>query len=45
MKSQNFGVENRIWDSLIKIFKKYDKIYKVLIYGSRAKGNIKRDRI
>ncbi len=39
MKSQAFGIENRFWDSLIKVFKKYDKIYKVIIYGSRAKGN------
>ncbi len=39
MKSQAFGIENRFWDSLIKVFKKYDKICKVIIYGSRAKGN------
>jgi predicted nucleotidyltransferase len=38
MKAQDFGIKDKFWDKLIGVFKKYDKICKVIIYGSRAKG-------
>lgn len=34
-----FGIYQSTVELLISIFKKYEKIEKVVIYGSRAKGN------
>jgi len=34
-----FGIYQKTTDELMSIFKKYDNIEKVIIYGSRAKGN------
>jgi predicted nucleotidyltransferase len=37
----NFGLSKRSIDTLNNIFKKYDELKKVVIYGSRAIGNYK----
>jgi predicted nucleotidyltransferase len=37
----NFGLKNTSIDQIIKVFTKYPELEKVLIYGSRAKGNFK----
>jgi predicted nucleotidyltransferase len=34
-----FGIYQKTTDELMTIFEKYDSIEKVIIYGSRAKGN------
>lgn len=34
-----FGLKERYIDLLINIFKKYDGVDEVILYGSRAKGN------
>lgn len=34
-----FGIKERDLNLLINIFRKYEQINKVLIFGSRAKGN------
>ncbi len=36
-----YGLKDNILESVVKIFSKYHKIEKVLLYGSRAKGNYK----
>lgn len=36
--NQNFGLSSRDCDTLFNIFKKYNSIQKVYVYGSRAKG-------
>ena len=36
-----YGIKDNILDSIRRIFSKYHKIEKVLLYGSRAKGNYK----
>ncbi|CAN5318100.1 hypothetical protein BH10PSE19_BH10PSE19_22580 [soil metagenome] len=36
-----FGLAQSLYDNMVKIFKRYDKIDKVLLFGSRAKGTAK----
>lgn len=36
-----FGLKKSFYNDFVKIFKKYPKIDKVLLYGSRAKGTEK----
>ncbi|WIV12028.1 nucleotidyltransferase domain-containing protein [Proteiniborus sp. MB09-C3] len=36
-----YGLKDSILESIISIFARYSKIEKVLLYGSRAKGNFK----
>lgn len=36
-----FGLYQNSYEELISIFRKYENIEKVIIYGSRAKGNYK----
>ncbi len=36
-----FGIEESVYKRLIKYFKENDNIKKVVIFGSRAKGNYK----
>lgn len=36
-----FGIEERVYKELIKYFKESEHIKKVIIFGSRAKGNYK----
>lgn len=36
-----YGLPNRTISTLNRIFKRYDGIKKVILYGSRAKGNFK----
>ncbi|HEY8272216.1 MAG TPA: nucleotidyltransferase domain-containing protein [Pseudobdellovibrionaceae bacterium] len=37
----NFGLSNNVIDKINSVFKKYPSIEKVILYGSRAKGNYK----
>lgn len=41
MNSANTGLSAEVTDKLTIIFKKYPEIKKVVLYGSRAKGNYK----
>lgn len=36
-----YGLEDRILEKINHVFSKHSKIQKVLLYGSRAKGNYK----
>lgn len=36
-----YGVNDNVWEQIIKIVKGYEKIDEVVLYGSRAKGNYK----
>jgi len=36
-----FGLKDHILDKIRNVFSKYEQVEKVLIYGSRAKGNYK----
>ncbi|SHI62633.1 Nucleotidyltransferase domain-containing protein [Geosporobacter subterraneus DSM 17957] len=36
-----YGLKDSILENLVHVFAKYPKIEKVLLYGSRAKGNYK----
>lgn len=38
----NHGLKNITINKLIKVFDKYDRIEKVILYGSRAKGNFRK---
>jgi predicted nucleotidyltransferase len=37
----NFGLDDKVVDNINSIFKKYKNIDRVVLYGSRAKGNYK----
>lgn len=37
-----YGLRENVFEDIINIFAKHSKIEKVLLYGSRAKGNYKR---
>lgn len=39
MKTEKFGLKQATLDQLNQVFKQNPKIEKVIIYGSRAKGN------
>lgn len=41
MSSSNSGLSETVKEKLIGVFKKYPEIEKVILYGSRAKGNYK----
>ncbi len=41
MKKQKFGLSDEVIQSLKSVFQKHQAIEKVLIYGSRAKGNFR----
>ncbi len=41
MDNKRFGLSDKIITSLQNIFSKNSKIQKVILYGSRAKGNFK----
>jgi len=41
IQSLKFGLDNKTIESLNTIFAEYPQIEKVIIYGSRAKGNYK----
>lgn len=36
-----YGIKEEQWDKLLRTFATYPKIEKVILYGSRAKGNYK----
>ena len=36
-----YGLKHNVLESIINIFSKYIKVEKVVLYGSRAKGNYK----
>lgn len=36
-----YGIKDNIWESIISVFSKHKKIERVILYGSRAKGNYK----
>lgn len=36
-----YGLKDSVLDNIINVFNKYSKIHKVILYGSRAKGNFK----
>lgn len=40
-ENNKFGLSEKTLKSLISIFQKFPKIEKVIVYGSRAKGNFK----
>jgi type I restriction enzyme S subunit len=40
-EKMNFGLSNNVIDKINSVFKKYPSIEKVILYGSRAKGNYK----
>ncbi len=35
------GIKESIWESLAEIFSRYENIYEVVLFGSRAKGTYK----
>jgi uncharacterized protein len=37
----NFGITNKSYSLIVKAFSKYPLVEKVIIFGSRAKGNYK----
>ncbi|GIM57956.1 MULTISPECIES: nucleotidyltransferase domain-containing protein [Capnocytophaga] len=41
MKTKQFGLEAAILTSFQNIFEKFENIEKVIVYGSRAKGNFR----
>ncbi|CEN50755.1 MULTISPECIES: nucleotidyltransferase domain-containing protein [Capnocytophaga] len=41
MKTKQFGLEAAVLTSFQNIFEKFENIEKVIIYGSRAKGNFR----
>ncbi|AEK24245.1 nucleotidyltransferase domain-containing protein [Capnocytophaga canimorsus] len=41
MKTKQFGLETAVLTSFQNIFEKFENIEKVIIYGSRAKGNFR----
>ena len=41
MKEPGFGLPERVLENFKVIFGKYPQIEKVVVYGSRAKGNFK----
>ncbi|CEN45857.1 conserved hypothetical protein [Capnocytophaga canis] len=41
MKTKQFGLEAAVLTSLQNIFEKFENIEKVIVYGSRAKGNFR----
>lgn len=41
MNAEKFGLKDTIIISLQEIFKKFEAIEKVIVYGSRAKGNFR----
>ena len=41
-KVLQFGLKNSTIAKIIAVFAKYSQIYKVLLYGSRAKGNYRK---
>ncbi len=38
---QRFGIENHLIKKILDIFKKYQNIKKIILFGSRALGNFK----
>ncbi len=36
-----YGIKQNTWDRILESFSRHDKIEKVVLYGSRAKGNYK----
>ncbi|MFK8287681.1 nucleotidyltransferase domain-containing protein [Capnocytophaga canimorsus] len=41
MKTKQFGLEAAVLTSFQNIFEKFENIEKVIVYGSRAKGNFR----
>ncbi|MFK8262714.1 nucleotidyltransferase domain-containing protein [Capnocytophaga canimorsus] len=41
MKTKQFGLETTVLASFQDIFEKFENIEKVIVYGSRAKGNFR----
>lgn len=41
MKTKQFGLEPAVLTSFQNIFEKFENIEKVIVYGSRAKGNFR----
>jgi predicted nucleotidyltransferase len=36
-----YGIRDSIWENIVSVFSKHSKIKKIILYGSRAKGNYK----
>jgi predicted nucleotidyltransferase len=41
MTEQKFGLGKKVVDTIQEVFSKYPEVDKVILYGSRAKGNYK----